>query len=80
MAPTRAIAHLDTRIAKMERERIGEMSRWQADDVVGCGPRLERKHRFDSLRHERRSRIALEDNVSVLRDGSDNVYDRHAAG
>jgi hypothetical protein len=30
--------------------------------------------------HERRSRIALEDNVWVLRDGSDNVYDRHAAG
>ncbi len=30
--------------------------------------------------HKRRSRIALEDNVWVLRDGLDNVYDRHAAG
>jgi hypothetical protein len=30
--------------------------------------------------HERRSRITFEDNVWVLRDGFDNVYDRHAAG
>jgi hypothetical protein len=30
--------------------------------------------------HERRSRIALEGNVWVLRDGLDRVYDRHAAG
>jgi hypothetical protein len=29
---------------------------------------------------ERRSRIALEGNVWVLRDGLGNVYDRHAAG
>jgi hypothetical protein len=30
--------------------------------------------------HERRSRIALEDNMWVLREGWGNVYDRHAAG
>jgi hypothetical protein len=59
----------------------GEMSRWQANDVVGCAvPGLRGSIASIPLRHERRSRIALEDNVSVLRDGSDNVYDRHAAG
>jgi hypothetical protein len=30
--------------------------------------------------NERRSRIALEDNNWVLRDGLNNVYDRHPAG